>query len=138
MGIDDNHWMQQALHCAKTAQQWGEVPIGAVVVKNNTLVATGWNCPITERDPSAHAEIRALRAAGNVLNNYRLIGCTLYVTLEPCDMCWAALAHARVDRVVFGASNPKEKTPHQPIVQGGVLEEICRASLQQFFQEKRL
>jgi tRNA(adenine34) deaminase len=137
MGINDTHWMLEALQCAKIAEKWGEVPIGAVVVKDNTLVATGWNCPITERDPSAHAEIKALRAAGNVLNNYRLVGCTLYVTLEPCDMCWAALVHARVDRVVFGASNPKEKIAHKPLIQGGMLEEACSLSLKQFFQEKR-
>lgn len=99
----DVYWMQQALRCAERAQAQREVPVGAVLVKDDALIAQGWNLPIQSQDPTAHAEIQTLRQAGKVLSNYRFLGCTLYVTLEPCAMCVGALMHARVERVVFGA-----------------------------------
>lgn len=103
----DEYWMQQALLLAEKAEQQDEVPVGAVIVKDNQLIAEGWNQPIQSHDPSAHAEMQAMRAAGKALNNYRLVDTTLYVTLEPCSMCVGAMVHARVRRVVFGAYDVK-------------------------------
>ena len=110
MGIsdtDDAAWMRYALHLAQRAEAQGEVPVGAVVVKDGKVIAEGWNNPITLHDPTAHAEIVALRNAGKALGNYRLIDATLYVTLEPCVMCMGAISHARIKRLVFGAADPK-------------------------------
>ncbi|TNF34638.1 MAG: tRNA adenosine(34) deaminase TadA [Gammaproteobacteria bacterium] len=147
---DDAYWMQKALELARKAESEDEVPVGAVVVKNNELIAVGWNHPIQAHDPSAHAEMMAIRNAGQVLNNYRLIDTTLYVTLEPCPMCVGAMIHARIKRLVFGAYDPKtgaagsvfdllqsEKHNHSVEVTAGVLEEECRAVLQNFFRQKR-
>ena len=103
----DEHWMREALAQAQAAALAGEVPVGAVVVKDGQVIATGRNAPVLGHDPTAHAEIVALRAAAQQLGNYRLDGCTLYVTLEPCAMCSGAMLHARVPRVVFGATDPK-------------------------------
>ena len=103
----DAHWMRQALAQAQAAALAGEVPVGAVVVKDGQVIATGRNAPVLGNDPTAHAEIVALRAAAQHLGNYRLDGCTLYVTLEPCAMCSGAMLHARVQRVVFGAPDPR-------------------------------
>ena len=107
IGYADSHWMRLALDQAHLAAQEGEVPVGAVVVKNGQLIASGRNAPIAAHDPSAHAEILAMRAAAVVLGNYRLDGCELFVTLEPCAMCSGAMLHARLKRVVFGATDPR-------------------------------
>jgi tRNA(adenine34) deaminase len=148
---NDEYWMQRALELARKAADVDEVPVGAVIVKDNQLIAEGWNHPIQLRDPSAHAEMIALRQAGIALNNYRLPDTTLYVTLEPCVMCVGAMIHARVGRVVFGAHDAKtgaagsmfdllqsEKHNHKIEVTGGVLEAQCRDVLQEFFKRKRL
>lgn len=142
--------MQQALSQAHNAWALGEVPVGAVVVKDGEIVATGFNQPIGTHDPTAHAEIMALRAAATVLGNYRLPGCELYVTLEPCTMCAGAMLHARLARVVYGAPDPKtgacgsvvnlfaqEKLNHHTQVLGGVMAEQCAGLLKEFFAERR-
>ncbi len=146
----DEHWMQLALAQAQLAAANSEVPVGAVLVKDNELVASGFNQPISSCDPSAHAEIVVLRAAAKKLSNYRLPDTTLYVTIEPCTMCVGALVHARIKRLVFGAAEPRagavvsaaqlldsDKFNHRIEVQGGVLAEQCGALMQQFFREKR-
>ena len=146
----DEVWMLHAQRLADRAEAQGEVPVGAVLVKDNKLIAEGWNQPISHHDPSAHAEIMALRAAGKILENYRLPDTTLYVTLEPCTMCAGAMIHARVGRVVFGAFDPKtgaagsvyntlqdEKNLHKLAVQGGVLAEQCSEQLRAFFRRRR-
>ncbi|EIJ34091.1 tRNA adenosine(34) deaminase TadA [Thiothrix nivea] len=149
--MDDENWMRHALQLAERAWKQGEVPVGAVVVRDGQILGEGWNQPITLHDPSAHAEMQALRAAGIHDINYRLPGTTLYVTLEPCLMCVGAMLHARVERVVFGAYDPKtgaagsafdllQDTRHYhkvAAVQGGVLQEECAALLQAFFRERR-
>jgi tRNA(adenine34) deaminase len=142
--------MRRALALARHAQDAGEVPIGAVVVHGGDVIGEGWNQPIRAHDPSAHAEIIALRAAAAYLRNYRLAGTTLYVTLEPCAMCAGAIVQARVARVVFGALDPKagaggsvfnllvsEKLNHRADVANGVLSEECGEVLRRFFQERR-
>jgi tRNA(adenine34) deaminase len=142
--------MNRALALAREAAAVGEVPVGAVVVKDNAIIGEGFNQPISARDPSAHAEIVALRAAGARLQAYRLPGTVLYVTLEPCAMCVGALIHARVDEVIFAASDPKtgacggamrlHDAPthnHRLAAQGGVLAEPCAALLKDFFQARR-
>ncbi|WP_026436112.1 tRNA adenosine(34) deaminase TadA [Acidovorax sp. JHL-9] len=146
----DEHWMRQALAQAQAAALAGEVPVGAVVVKDGQVIATGRNAPVQGHDPTAHAEIVALRAAAQRLGNYRLDGCTLYVTLEPCAMCSGAMLHARVPRVVFGAKDPKTGAAgsvlnlfghaainHQTQVQGGVLAHECGTLLSAFFRRRR-
>lgn len=146
----DEDWMREALRCAQTAEQHGEVPVGAVMVKNDALIAEGWNQPIGACDPTAHAEIVALRQAAQKLHNYRLQGVTLYVTLEPCAMCLGAMIHARIDRLVYGATDPKAgvvesvialtntvKFNHVFTQQGGVLAEPCGQVLSDFFAKKR-
>ena len=105
--FDDQYWMEQALVYAKQAEQLDEIPVGAIIVKDNQLISAGYNRSITDNDPSAHAEMIAVREAGKVLNNYRLIDCTLYVTLEPCSMCAGLLVHSRIKRLVFGAADAK-------------------------------
>ena len=146
----DEFFMRHALQCAQLAFDAGEVPVGAVVVCDNTIVATGFNQPIGLNDPSAHAEMQALRNSGIALQNYRLPECELYVTLEPCLMCTGAMFHARVTRVVYGAADYKtgvaesvlnlyahEQLNHHTDVLGGVLADEARALLQRFFQERR-
>ena len=103
----DEHWMQHALTLAAKAEAQGEVPVGALLVQDDTIIAEGWNQPIAGHDPTAHAEVMALRAAGQTLQNYRFTDTTLYVTLEPCLMCVGAIVHARVSRLVFAARDPK-------------------------------
>ena len=130
--------MRRALELAKQAQAEGEVPIGAVVVLDDAIVGEGWNRPIAAADPTAHAEIQAMRAAARKLDNYRLTGATLYVTLEPCDMCVGAMFHARIARAVYGASDPKKLVLKNKVaLQGGVLAAECGAILTEFFAAKR-
>lgn len=146
----DARWMREALVLARRAEQAGEVPVGAILVRDDTLLAEGWNRPIGSHDPSAHAEIVALREAGARLGNYRLPGTTLYVTLEPCAMCAGALIHARVARVVYGAADIKggaagsvfdllgtERLNHRVRILGGVLAAECSALLTDFFRRRR-
>lgn len=146
----DHYWMRHALSLALRAAQEGEVPVGAVLVKDGQLVAEGWNRPIGHHDPTAHAEIQALRAGGKSLSNYRLNGTTLYVTLEPCPMCAGAIVHARVQRVVFAAADPRtgaagsvynilqsNELNHRCEVVAGVLAEESGQMLRDFFRIKR-
>ena len=146
----DVDFMRLALEQAATAQANGEVPVGAVLVRGDEVIATGANSPIATHDPTAHAEIEALRAGGKELGSYRLTDTTLYVTLEPCVMCASAIVHARVKRVVFGAWDPRagaagsivdvfalQGLNHRVDVFGGVLMEECGARLKQFFGERR-
>ena len=148
--LDDTSWMQAALVEARAAQQAGEVPVGAVLVRDGQVIASGRNAPIACHDPTQHAEMAALRVAAQQLGNYRLDGCTLYVTLEPCAMCAGAMLHARLPRVVYGAADPKTGAAgsvvnlfaepllnHQTEIEGGVLAEECGALLQNFFSERR-
>jgi len=146
---DDLYFMRLALDEAYTADRKDEVPIGAVLTLDGQLVARGHNNPVGSHDPSAHAEIMALRSAGQWLRNYRMTGATLYVTLEPCLMCYGALLQARVARVVYGAPDPKvgvsqwmeamqgARLNHRLDFQGGLLEEECREQLQGFFRRRR-
>ena len=130
--------MQRALGLAKRAQDEGEVPIGALVVLDEEVIGEGWNRPIAASDPTAHAEIQAIRNASLKVNNYRLTGATLYVTLEPCDMCIGAMFHARIARTVYGAKDPKKLVlKNQVKIEGGVLAEECGAVLSKFFAAKR-
>jgi tRNA(adenine34) deaminase len=142
--------MRQALDQARNAQILGEVPVGAVIVRNGVVIATGYNHPVGSHDPTAHAEIAALRQAAEQLGNYRLPECEIYVTLEPCAMCVGAMLHARLKRVVFGAYDPKTGAAggvldifaephlnHQTAVRGGVLSDECGALLREFFAERR-
>jgi tRNA(adenine34) deaminase len=136
--MTDEAFMRRALELARRAEEQGEVPIGAVVVIDGRIVGEGWNRPIAASDPTAHAEIEALRAAALSQKNYRLTGATLYVTLEPCDMCLGAMFHARIARAVFGASDPKKLVlKNQVVLQGGVLAAECGALLSSFFATRR-
>ncbi len=148
---NDEVWMQVALTLAQQAAAKGEVPVGAIVVKDGVMVGQGSNAPIGLHDPTAHAEILAMRDAANTLGNYRLVDCTLYVTLEPCAMCAGAMQHARIARVVFGANDAKtgacgsvvnlmaeEKLNHHTQVVSGVLADACGTLLSQFFKQRRL
>jgi tRNA(adenine34) deaminase len=136
--MTDEEFMRRALELARRAEEEGEVPIGAVVVIDGRIVGEGWNRPIGACDPTAHAEIEALRAAALSQKNYRLTGATLYVTLEPCDMCVGAMFHARISRAVFGASDPKKLVlKNQVVLQGGVLAAECGALLSSFFATRR-
>jgi tRNA(adenine34) deaminase len=146
---DDLYFMRLALQEAEEADRRGEVPIGALLVQDGQILGRGHNAPITSNDPTAHAEVQALRSAGQRMRHYRMPGSTLYVTLEPCLMCFGALIHARVERVIFGAPDPKvgvtqlqgqlaqARLNHQLILQGGLLEDECRDLLQSFFRRKR-
>ena len=146
----DADYMRHALELAKQSQADGEVPVGAVVVKDGEIVGRGFNAPISRHDPSAHAEMMALRDAAQRLGNYRLVGCELFVTLEPCLMCAGAIMHARIARLVYGASDPKtgacgsvldvfaeRRLNHHAEVTGGVLAEECGTMLSNFFAMRR-
>jgi tRNA(adenine34) deaminase len=136
--VTDEDYMRRALEMARRAEEEGEVPVGALVVLDGRIVGEGWNRPIAARDPTAHAEIQALRAAAGALGNYRLTGATLYVTLEPCDMCIGATFHARVGRIVFGATDPKKQVLRNQVkLEGGLLAQECGALLSNFFAAKR-
>ena len=147
---NDEQFMRRALELAKRAEQEGEVPVGAVLVKDDEIVGEGWNRPISGHDPTAHAEIQALRAAGQKLGNYRLVETTLYVTLEPCIMCIGAIMHARVKRLVFAASDPRAgaihsaytipndgKLNHSLDVESDILADECSILLSDFFRARR-
>ncbi|WP_445367195.1 tRNA adenosine(34) deaminase TadA [Methylomonas sp. BW4-1] len=148
--MTDEEWLRHAIRLAQRAESQGEVPVGAVLVYEGRCIAEGWNQPIQSNDPTAHAEMVALRKAGQVLNNYRLIDTTLYVTLEPCVMCMGAIAHARVKRLVFGAYDPKRGAVchalqlsdaaflnHRVEWTGGILEADCAELLSDFFKARR-
>ena len=147
---DDEKWMGLAIKQAIKSQVEGEVPVGAVLVKNGLLIAEAHNQPISTNDPTAHAEIQLLRSAGKKYQNYRLTGTTLYVTLEPCAMCFGAMMHARIERIVYGTNDPKtgvcgssvditrEKCfNHEIDISAGILEENCKKLLQKFFYKRR-
>ena len=149
--MSDTEFMFEALTLAMSARQAGEVPVGALVVCDGQIIGRGYNAPISSHDPSAHAEIQALRVAALALGNYRLTGCTLYVTLEPCAMCAGAIQHARIARVVFGAADPKTGAcgsvvnlfaepllNHHTRIEGGVLAQQCGELLTNFFRERRV
>ena len=148
--MNDEYWMRHALKLAEKAESLGEVPVGAVIVKDDEILAEGWNQPILSNDATAHAEIMVLRAAGEMLNNYRITDAELFVTLEPCSMCVGALIHARIKRVVFAASEPRtgalggafnllESNDHNHIfdVDSGVLADESRNLIQTFFKKRR-
>lgn len=138
MAAEDESFMRRALELAQRAAGEGEVPVGAVVVYEGRVIGEGWNRPIAARDPTAHAEIQAMRAAARALDNYRLTGASLYVTLEPCEMCLGAMFHARIARAVYGATDPKKKILRpQTIVEGGVLAEESGRLLTGFFAARR-
>ena len=147
----DESFMRVALELARQARLKGEVPVGAVVALDGVVIGTGFNCPISTNDPTAHAEIVALRGAAQQLGNYRLTGGTLYVTIEPCQMCVGAMVHARIARVVYGTPEPKAGSiesamrahehpslNHRMIATGGVLETDCRELIQEFFRDRRV
>jgi tRNA(adenine34) deaminase len=136
--MTDDGYMRRALELARRAEAEGEVPIGALVVLADEVVGEGWNRPIAAADPTAHAEIQALRAAAKKTGNYRLTGATLYVTLEPCEMCVGAMFHARIARAVYGATDPKKLVLKNPVaLQGGVMAAECGALLSRFFAARR-
>ena len=149
---DDSHWMEYALRLAHQAEAEGEVPVGAVIVSEGKIIGEGFNRPIESRDTTAHAEILAIRDAAQRVDNYRLLNATLYVTLEPCVMCAGAIVHARIDRLVYGASDPKggacgtvfdllpadERFNTRVEVKSGVLASECGSLLSQFFQRRRM
>jgi tRNA(adenine34) deaminase len=135
---EDLAFMRHALELARRAEAEGEVPVGAVLVQEGRILGEGWNRPISASDPTAHAEIQAMRAAAAALKNYRLPGATLYVTLEPCEMCLGAMFHARVARAVYGAADPKKKVlKPNTAIEGGLLAEECGALLSGFFAARR-
>ena len=147
---EDEKWMQIAIREANLAKNKGEVPVGAIIIQNNRIIAKAHNSPISKNDPTAHAEVLAIRNASKKLQNYRLPGTTLYVTLEPCAMCLGAVIHARINRIVFGTSDPKSGVcgstanltseaffNHKIIVNGGILEKECKKILQSFFKLRR-
>lgn len=146
----DELWMLEALRCAQRALEAGEVPVGAVVVHEQRIIGRGWNRNITDSDPTAHAEVLALREAGMSVGNHRLVECELFATIEPCPMCAGALVHARIRRLVYGADDAKAGAVHSVLpvlnhpslnhsmkVRGGVLAGQCADILQQFFRERR-
>lgn len=146
----DQDWMQYALSLADKAEAVGEIPVGAVLVKDNEIVGEGWNVSILEHNACAHAEVKAIAEAGARLENYRLIDCTLYVTLEPCPMCAGAIVHARIKRLVYGAGDYKtgaagsvfdlvrnEQLNHQVEVTSGIYAEECATKISEFFKRRR-
>ena len=146
----DKEWMQRAFELAQKAKEHDEVPVGAVIVHENQIIGEGWNQPISSNDPTAHAEIIALRDAGNNVGNYRLPNATMYVTLEPCAMCAGAIIHARLSKIIFAVADPKtgacgsifnllqaEELNHKVEIDKGIMEDECRSLIQTFFKEKR-
>jgi tRNA(adenine34) deaminase len=150
VSAEDIHWMQKAYLLAQKAQEEGEVPVGAVIVSAGEIIGEGWNQPISSHDPSAHAEMIAIRKAAQAQNNYRLHDATLYVTLEPCPMCAGAMVHARIRRVVFAAPDPRtgaagsvfnllknEQLNHKAEIVAGVMEMECSELIRNFFRKRR-
>ena len=150
MSLSDELWMEEALREAHRALALGEVPIGAIVVRDGLVVGRGWNRPLADNDPTAHAEVLALREAGRTVGNYRLLDCDLYVTVEPCAMCAGAMTHARIRRLIYGAEDAKAGAVHSMLqvlnhprlnhkveVSAGVLAARCVDLVQTFFREKR-
>jgi tRNA(adenine34) deaminase len=148
--MSDEQYMREALSLAQQAEALGEVPVGAVVVKDGVVIGRGYNQPISAHDPTAHAEVVAMRDAAAMMGNYRLVGCELYVTLEPCIMCAGAIMHARMGRVIYGAADPKtgacgsvvdlfalSNLNHHATVVSGVLADECAAQLSAFFSQRR-
>ncbi len=146
----DLQWMQRAVELAKKAEAQDEVPVGAVLVLDNQIIGEGWNQPISSDDPTAHAEIMALRDAGEKIGNYRLPNATIYVTLEPCTMCAGAIIHARLSRLVYAVDDPKtgacgsvfnllqtDELNHKVDIEKGVMEEECQSLIRSFFNQKR-
>ena len=149
--MSDKNWMQHALLLAKRAEQQDEVPVGAVIVLNDQIIGEGWNQPVSSNDPTAHAEIMALRDAGKKIGNYRLPDATLYVTLEPCAMCASAIVHARLTKLVYAIEDPKtgacgsvfnllqtDELNHRVEVKRGILADECQSLIQTFFKKKRI
>ena len=149
--ITDKEWMQKALQLAKKSEEQGEVPVGAIVVRKNEIIGKGFNQPIVSHDPTAHAEIIALREAGEKIHNYRLLESTMYVTLEPCAMCAGAIVQARISRLVYAVEDKKtgacgsvfnivqkEELNHSVEITKGILERECQTLIKNFFKEKRL
>ena len=147
----DEEWMQHAFQLAKKSEEHNEVPVGAIVVYRNEIIGEGWNHPISSNNPTAHAEIMALKKAGKKIGNYRLLDSTMYVTLEPCVMCAGAMVHARIAKLVYAVDDQKtgacgsvfnivqtEELNHNIEIKKGVLEKECQALIQDFFKEKRL
>lgn len=147
----DKEWMQCAFKLAQKAKEHDEVPVGAVIVHEDKIIGEGWNQPISSNDPTAHAEIIALRDAGNNVGNYRLPDATMYVTLEPCAMCAGAIIHARLSKIIFAVADPKtgacgsifnllqaEELNHKVEIGKGIMEDECRLLIQTFFKEKRI
>jgi tRNA(adenine34) deaminase len=148
---ENTYWMQRAFELAQNAKEQDEVPVGAVIVLEGKIIGEGWNQPISSNDPSAHAEIMALRHAGQTNKNYRLPGATMYVTLEPCAMCAGAIVHSRLTKLVYAVEDLKtgacgsvfnllqaEELNHKVVIDKGVMEDECRSLIQNFFKEKRL
>ena len=146
----DEKWMEIALTQARKAENQGEVPVGALIIKNNKVIGKAFNQPIYKNDPTAHAEIQVIRSAGEVIQNYRLVDTTLYVTLEPCIMCLGAIMHSRIQRLVFGVNDTKSGVCgscvdlrnekfffHKLIINNGILEKECKQLLQSFFSSRR-
>ncbi|MFT5396551.1 MAG: tRNA(adenine34) deaminase [Gammaproteobacteria bacterium] len=148
--MTDKEWMQCAFKLAQKAKEHDEVPVGAVIVHEDKIIGEGWNQPISSNDPTAHAEIIALRDAGNNVGNYRLPDATMYVTLEPCAMCAGAIIHARLSKIIFAVADPKtgacgsifnllqaEELNHKVEIDKGIMEDECRSLIQTFFKVKR-
>jgi tRNA(adenine34) deaminase len=148
---EDVKWMQRAFELAQKAKEHDEVPVGAVIVYEDKIIGEGWNQPISSNDPTAHAEIMALRDAGKHVGNYRLPDATMYVTLEPCAMCAGAIVHARLSKLIFAVADPKtgacgsifnlletEELNHKVEIDKGIMEDECRSLIQTFFKEKRI
>ena len=149
--MSDKNWMQHALLLAKRAEQQDEVPVGAVIVLNDQIIGEGWNQPVSSNDPTAHAEIMALREAGKKIGNYRLLNASMYVTLEPCAMCASAIVHARLTKLVYAVEDPKtgacgsvfnllqtDELNHRVEVERGILADECQSLIQTFFKKKRM
>lgn len=149
--ISAEKWMQRAFELAQEAQAHDEVPVGAIIVYQDKIIGEGWNQPILSNDPTAHAEIMALRDAGNYIGNYRLPDATMYVTLEPCAMCAGAIVHARLAKLVYAVDDPKtgacgsvfnllqtDELNHRVEIEKGMLADECRSLIQEFFKQKRM
>ena len=149
--MSDKNWMQRAIELAQKAESQDEVPVGAVIVYKDQIIGEGWNQPVSSNDPTAHAEIMALREAGKKIGNYRLLNASMYVTLEPCAMCASAIVHARLAKLVYAVEDPKtgacgsvfnllqtDELNHRVEVERGILADECQSLIQTFFKKKRM